>query len=141
MKVKHRIALLLAAASMVACATPASTASSRPSTSSRNDVISADQMRSVQATNLFEAVQRLHPEWLMQRNASTFGAMGARKGSGSSEVQVFMGGQHVGGTDMLRQLPLTEAGSLHYYTAAQSESKFGSGFPNGVIEVLAPGKS
>ena len=138
MKVKHGIALMLATASLAACAAPASTGSSRPANSSRSDVITSDQMRSVQATNLFEAVQRLHPEWLMQRNASTFGAMGARKGSGNSEVQVFMGGQHVGGTDMLRQLPLTEAGSLHYYTAAQSESKFGSGYPNGVIEVVAP---
>ena len=139
MMVKQRIAMVLAAATLVACAsTGSSGSSSRPS--GRSDVITAEQMRETQATNLYEAVQRLHPEWMLQRNASTFSGATSRKGSGNVEVQIFMGGQHVGGTDMLRQLPLTEAGTLHFYTAAQAESKFGTGYPNGVIEVLPPGK-
>jgi len=108
--VKHRIALVLAAATLVACASTGSTGSSSSRPGGRSDVITTDQMRETQATNLYEA------------------------------VQIFMGGQHVGGTDMLRQLPLTEAGSLHFYTAAQAESKFGTGYPNGVIEILPPGK-
>jgi len=139
MMVKQRIAMVLAAATLVACAsTVSSGSSSRPS--GRSDVITAEQMRETQATNLYEAVQRLHPEWMLQRNASTMSGATSRKGSGNVEVQIFMGGQHVGGTDMLRQLPLTEAGSLHFYTPAQAESKFGTGYPNGVIEVLPPGK-
>lgn len=139
MMFKQRIAMVLAAATLVACASTGSTgSSSRPA--GRSDVITSDQMRETQATNLYEAVQRLHPEWMLQRNASTLSGATSRKGSGNVEVQIFMGGQHVGGTDMLRQLPVTEAGSLHFYTASQAESKFGTGYPNGVIEILPPGK-
>ena len=74
MMVKHSIAMVLAAATLVACASTGSTgSSSRPA--GRSDVITSDQMRETQATNLYEAVQRLHPEWMLQRNASTIEAV------------------------------------------------------------------
>lgn len=138
MKLVRRVALFAAAVGAFACAAPSGSGSASPRPS-RSDVITAEEMRNVQATNLYDVVKRLHPEWLLQRNASALGPLNTRTGGGL-EAQVFMGGQHTGGLDMLRQLSVGDAGSLHYYTAAQAENKFGTGYPNGVIEVLPPGR-
>src|SRR5437868_1384182 len=62
-----------------------------PTTASRHDrtLIMADEMTNTAASNLFEVVQRLHPEWLVLRNQASASAS-SRASAGGAGVQVYL---------------------------------------------------
>jgi len=125
------VALVLIA---TACAGPASSGSTSP----RHDstVITAEDMTRVQATNLWDVVHRLHPEWLMARTAATVGSLNNAAPAQPIDVQVFIDSQHVGTSETLKQLVVSTTTSLKYYTAAEAQTRFGAGNLNGVIHVI-----
>jgi hypothetical protein len=98
-------------------------------------------MKDLQVSNLYDAVQRLHPEWLVQRNAASMGrASGRSSGTNDTDVQVYFDMQRAGNTDMLKQLPVSSVASLKYYTASEAQARFGNGNLNGVIQVITVAK-
>jgi hypothetical protein len=117
-----------------ACAGPAGSASTSP----RHDstVITAEDMTRVQATNLYDVVHRLHPEWLNQRTAATVGSLDTRAPAQPIDVQVFLDSQHIGTSETLKQLVVSTTSSLKYYSAAEAQTRFGAGNLNGVIQVI-----
>jgi hypothetical protein len=117
-----------------ACAGPAGSASTSP----RHDstVITAEDMTRVQATNLYDVVHRLHPEWLNQRTAATVGSLDSRAPAQPIDVQVFLDSQHIGTSETLKQLVVSTTSSLKYYSAAEAQTRFGAGNLNGVIQVI-----
>jgi hypothetical protein len=101
--------------------------------------ISADDMKSLDLSNLYDVIQRLHPEWLVQRsNPSMSGGSRSRGSAASSDpsIQVYMDMQHAGNIDMLKQIPINAASALKYYSPSEAEAKFGTGNSNSVIQVL-----
>ena len=145
--IRTRIALVVAAAlAGAACASSGTSAGTSASVAGapRRDrsVITAEDMKDLQVSNLFEVVQRLHPEWLVQRNSAGMGrASGRSSNTNDTDVQVYFDMQRAGGVDMLKQLPVNGASSLKYYTASEAQARFGNGNLNGVIQVVTIAKS
>jgi len=142
-------ALLLAACasgggSATGSTASASAGSSAGATPSRRDrsVITEEDLKQSNASNLFEAVQRLHPEWLIARNGATVAnSRSAGAATGANDVQVYLDTQRAGSVDILKQLTTTRATTLKYYSASEAQARFGNGNLNGVIQVItAPGK-
>jgi hypothetical protein len=135
----RRFARVLAAASLAAGFSGCASAGTH-ATSTRRDrsVITAADMRELQLSNLYEVVQRLHPEWLTERNASTLGGASG-KNTDEMLVQVYLDTQHAGSIEVLKQIPTTGASSIHHYSASEAEARFGSGNLNGVIQIVTTG--
>jgi len=131
---RRRVVVVALGVIAVGCAGPPGAASSAP----RHDstVITAEDMTRVQATNLYDVVHRLHPEWLNQRTAATVGSLDQRQGAQPIDVQVFIDSQHIGTSETLKQLVVSTTSSLKYYTAAEAQTRFGTGNLNGVIQVI-----
>ena len=94
--------------------------------------ITAEDIRKLDVSNLYDVVQRLHPEWLTGHNA---GGTSSRSSS-ANEVQVFIDSQRAGATDILRQLTANSAISLHHFSPSEAQARFGNGNLNGVIQVV-----
>jgi outer membrane receptor for ferrienterochelin and colicin len=127
--------LMVAAASSPGCGAShgvASEESTTPSAGRRNAAtITAEDIRKLDVSNLYDVVQRLHPEWLTARNAGA-----SARGSSANEVQVYIDNQRAGATDVLRQLTANSAVSLHHFSPSEAQGRFGNGNLNGVIQVV-----
>ena len=100
----------------------------------RREVITADELAESGAMNLFDAVQRLRPEWLRAGGARSFG-----NGSGSyTDVVVYQNNAQMGGLDALRQMGVEMAQSLRYLdgtSASNTLPGLGSRIVSGAIIV------
>ena len=104
-------------------------------------VITYDDMKDLQLSNMYDVVQRLHPEWLIQRNAAGMGQRSSRSSGGNdTDVAVYFDMQRAGTTEMLKQMPITPANYLKYYSASEAQARFGNGNLNGVIQVVTVSK-
>lgn len=136
-----RTAILLAAAASLACGAAASSADSSldvaPEAHRDRNAISAEEMTKVSALNLYEVVQRIHPEWLKVRNTSTTGQRtGTVMSNPDQEVQVYIDQQRAGSAEILKTMAIRSASSLRYYSASEAQVKFGSGNLSGAIQVV-----
>lgn len=135
------------AAFLLACASsggPSAAGSAGSSGSARphrnNSEITAEDMSPLHLTDLYEVVQRLHPEWLAHHNAATLTTPPGGNASGMTQVQIYIDNQRAGNPDVLKQIPVSGAASLRYYDAPQAEVRFGNGNLYGVIQVITTGK-
>jgi lipoprotein-anchoring transpeptidase ErfK/SrfK len=131
---RRRLFLTALTTVAAACAGAAASGGSAPRRDST--VITAEDMTKVQATNLYDVVRRLHPEWLNQRTAATVGSLNSAAPAQPVDVQVFVDSQHIGTSETLKQLTISTTTSLKYYTAAEAQTRFGAGNLNGVIQVV-----
>lgn len=72
--------------------------------------ISAEELASVEAGNLYDAIQRLRPRWLTVRSTRSLGM--------ETVVGVFQGQSYLGQPDVLRQYPVTAVARLRYVDSA-----------------------
>lgn len=124
-------AVLLVAA---ACATAGGGAGARPV-----NVISAEEIASIDVRTAYEAVMRLQPSWL-NHPVYTVVSGGDRAPrtpavGDASSPHVYVGNANVGNADYLRDIDATDVLELRYYDAMQATSRFGPGHPGGVIEL------
>lgn len=109
------------------------------------NLITADEISRVSVQNAFEAIQKLRPAMLRQRQIASANGQGgmaqnapAVTGTGvsSGQVVVYMDGTRLGDTEQLRQISATSVSSVRYYSASEAQTKWGSGHPGGAIEVV-----
>lgn len=119
---------LLSAATLGGCATAGSSGGS-PGSGGAPDVISSDELRQIDADNLtaMEAIQRLRATWLRSRG-STFGG-------GRTEPMVFVDGIEFGEMGSLRNVNITDVERIRYLDASDATTRFGTGYPGGVIAI------
>jgi hypothetical protein len=127
-----RLAYLLAAGALVACATTgANPTIARQSAS----VLTAEEIESAHAdaTTLYDAIARLRPNWLA--------AKGVTSGYYNADTQyamVYLDGQQYGALNTLRNIQAYNVGMIRYYDVTQAGARFGiKGGSSGVIEVLS----
>lgn len=132
----RRLALLAASAMTVACGSAGASAASTgeggaPAPAARRDrtVITADDIRATSEVNLYDIVQRLHPEWLTPHTAAT-------AANPSPQPAVYLGSQRAGTVDVLRQFAANAVASLKFYSSSEAQARFGSNNQNGVIQIL-----
>jgi hypothetical protein len=115
----NRLICLLAAgvalSSAAGCAAGASAgaegSAQAPSTSRvRTNVLARTDLETHSGQNLYEAIRRLRPQWLVVR--------GGRSLDGSTEIVVYQDNTLVGNTESLRQMQTDMAVSVEYMDAS-----------------------
>lgn len=131
-----------ASAAGSASSSDASAGASQSATPGRRDrtLITKSELREIPTSNLYEVVQRLHPDWLLKRTSATLGTATGRTPSTDLDVQVFIGTQRAGNLDILKQLPVDGIESLRYYSASEAQGRFGNGNMNGAIQIIMSAK-
>jgi hypothetical protein len=119
-----RLALLLTILLAAGCArgTPLSTPGTR-------NVITAEQIAETSATDAYEAVQRLRPEFLRGR-----GPTSVRDPNPTLPV-VFLDNTRLGGLQQLRNIPVQIIETIEYLSASDATTRWGTGYTGGAIEV------
>lgn len=118
-------ALLLTVGLVAACASAPS-----GSTKTRMDRLTREEIMSVQATNLWEVVRRLRPQWL------EVGNRGDRSFGLQTNIVVFQNQTYLGNVDMLRQFSPESAYQLDFLdgtTASNTLPGLGSQHVAGAI--------
>lgn len=123
-----------APASAVAPQEAAAPAAQRRAPRPRRDVLTREELAASGTTNLYDAIQRLRPQWLRGGSASNF------SGGGQGYV-VYQDNAMLGGLDALRQLSIEFAHELRFVdgtTASNTLPGLGSQRVSGAIVVVRP---
>jgi hypothetical protein len=120
-----------------ASAGPGVSATGAPTAVARSDrsTITNEELQATRETSLYNAIQRLRPEWLRSRGATSI-ASGMAGNQGADAINVYQDLQKLGSLDVLRSMPLTQAGSLKFYSAGEAQQRFGTGNPSGAIQII-----
>jgi len=93
--------------------------------------ITRDQIVAVQADNAWDAVQRLHGDFLVSRGRESL-----NPNVPPIPVHVFVDDTYYGGVSTLRNIPASDIAAIHLYQSYEAQYKFGSGHMGGVIQVI-----
>jgi hypothetical protein len=126
-----------------ASSTAASTAGApKPSA----NFITAEEIDRVHVQNGYEAIQKLRPALLRQRQvASANGQGGVSRDAppvtgtnvSAGSLILYVDGTRIGDVDQLRQISASSIATMRYYSPSEAQMKWGSGHPGGVIEVIS----
>lgn len=83
-------------------------------TRGRSDVITAQEMETVNVTNLYDLIQRLRPRWLDVRSRQSFNSV--------TSIVVYQGQSFLGGVDQLRQMGVELAYRIKYLDGATASA-------------------
>jgi hypothetical protein len=92
------------------------------------DVITAEEMQSVQFSNLFDMVQALRFRWLQARGPDSINLQ-------SGAVQVRLDDTGVGGVEMLRNIAPAGVVSIRWVDPTTAAGRWGMGYGHGAIVV------
>ncbi len=104
-----RFAILVTVIACASSATPGNSARQLP------DQVSSAEIASSGATNAYELIQRLRPNWLRSPSVGSIGG-GAR----SQVIVVYLDGQRLGDIDSLRNLSAVGVTSMQWLEATKS---------------------
>ena len=101
-------------------------------TAPRHDpnVITSEELQGVSASNLFDAIRTLRPQWLSNRSPTMI------RPQAEGKIVVYMDRVRYGELEMLRQFPLGDVVSVRYYSPSEAEGQFGLGHLQGAIQVI-----
>jgi len=119
------LALTLVASSACSSSRP----SSAPSPARRSgNVITAEEISGTGTTNLYDAVQRLRPQWLTSTRI--------RRGGSGDDLIVYLDSNRYGTMNSLRQLSVGGVQEIQYFGASEATNRYGTGHTGGAILVL-----
>lgn len=96
-----------------------------------SNVITEQEIASTSGTTAYEVVEKLHPEFLQTRGATT-------TGSDSGLPDVYINSVRQGDITTLRNIAAGNVHEIHFYRGAEAATKYGMQNPtglNGIIEV------
>ena len=93
--------------------------------------ITEAQIQQVQAENAYDAVSRLHGEFLVSR-----GRESTDPNSPPIPVHVFVDDTYFGDVSTLRDIPADDIAAIRLFQSYEAQYKFGSGHIGGVIQVI-----
>lgn len=124
------VALVASFAVFPACTHTASSGRPMPSSS----VITYEELARHRFTDVYDAVQALHSNWLITRGTDSFMT--------PSQVVVIMDDTHLGGVDALHTINIKSVVYIQYYNGIDATGRWGLDHGSGVIFVStrnAPG--
>ncbi len=123
---------IVVAATMVACASSGAGSAGTRVRHSPN-VITAEELATVDVANAYQAVQRLRPQFLTASRGPTErgGAAGATDGG----IQVYLDDTHAGDVRALTQIPVSGIKEIRFLTAIEATQRYGTGNSAGAIVV------
>jgi hypothetical protein len=116
----------LVATLALSCAPPTTARSSRDP-----NVITSEELVAAQATNAFDAVRRLRPNFLNSRGATTL------SGSDTGYPRVYLDRVLFGDINSLKTLSVNGIREIHYYNGTEASGRFGLDNASGAIEVIS----
>ena len=122
-------AMVLLGAWLGGCGMPSAGATPREA----RDVLTRDQMIGANASTVYDAVQKLQPDWL-----SSHGPVSMTDPT-PTVASVYMNGAQVG-LEYLRNLRPDDVDRIRYYEAGEASARFGMGHQRGVIEISPRGQ-
>lgn len=122
-------ALALAIACAIGACAPAAGTTQAGAPASRNSVLTQAQLSATNSETLYDAINKLHPDWLTSRGPSSV------TDATPTSVDVFMNGTMLGRADYLRDMRIVDVTEVRYWNAGQAAARFGMGHPRGVIEI------
>lgn len=93
---------------------------------SSSDVITTEELRSMETYSAYDAIARLRPQWLRSRVPGV-------------EPVVFMDGSQLGGLEMLRTVQVSTLVEIRYRNGPDATTRYGTGFGGGTIEMRSQG--
>jgi len=135
-----RLMLCLCAATWILPLSPGGLAAQEGADSSRSErpekpqrrtpnVLIEEDILGAEATDAYEVVQQLRPNWLRRRGPTS------RRSPGSGNVTVYVDGVQFGDASVLRSIPTGDMVGMAYFSAADATVKFGGRQGGAVIEV------
>ena len=118
-----RCAILLPMLALSAC-TASGASSTAGRSSDRNTLVTAD-LEASQATNLYDIIRTMRPDWLTPRG-----------GSSGDPVAVYLDHNRLGGVDVLRTMSVAGVAQIRYLDAAAAHGRFGMDHRGGAIVVM-----
>ena len=120
---------VLAFALVASGACSSSKPSSAPSpTHHSGDSITGEEISSTGTTNLYDAIQRLRPQWLTSTRI--------RRGGSGDDLVVYLDSNRYGTMNSLRQLSVGGVQGIRYFGASEATNRYGTGHTGGAILVL-----
>lgn len=106
--------------------TACATAAQGPRRSS--NLITRQELESVQVSNAYDAVQRLRPQWLNRPTAATLMP-------GGNPILVYVDHHQMGNLEELRSLAIDQIEQMEFVSARDATTRYGTGHPSGIIEI------
>jgi hypothetical protein len=94
------------------------------------NVLTHEQIQSVELISAYDTIERLRPEWLRSRGAASVTR------PTSEWAMVYVDGARIGGLDALRSVRTMDVREIRYLTGTEATNQFGTGVPGGVIHVI-----
>jgi hypothetical protein len=91
--------------------------------------LTQEQLAATSSLNLYDAIQKLRPDWLTSRGPTSV------SNPAPSVVSVYMNGTMLGKVDYLREMRVLDVSEVRYWDPGQASARFGMGHPRGVIEL------
>jgi hypothetical protein len=113
---------------LTACASGSGVPPVTPVTLDRS-VVTAPELQASRTAHVYEALQRLRPEFLRTRGPSSImnpTAMGPA---------VFVDRAFIGGIEVLADMPLIDVQRIRFLGAWDAATTYGEGYSNGVLEI------
>ena len=119
----------LVAAAFLGCSPPSTAKATRNS-----NVITKEEIAASRATNAYDAVSRLRPNFLHFHGQTTI------SGSDTGYPKVYLDRILFGDLSSLRTLDVNGIREIRYYNGAEASNRFGLGNVSGAIEVVSDSK-
>src|SRR6185503_5074982 len=119
-------ALALTFVAVGACAS--SKSASSQAVHRTGNTLDANDLADTGATNLYDAIQRLRPQWLTSTRI--------RRGGSGDDLVVYLDSNRYGTMNSLRQLSVGGVQEVRYYGATEATNRYGTGHTGGAILVL-----
>ena len=120
--------LILFAPLALGCAS--SGTATQQSTGSNRNVITRDQLEALPSISARDAIDRLHRQWLRGR-AGTI-----QTSTGRVYPRVFVDDRPYGGLDVLHGFGTEDLEEIRYISASDATTRFGTGYPGGIINLI-----
>lgn len=104
---------------------PASAAAPRGS----SNILTQQQLNATNAPSVYDAIQKLRPEWLTSRGATSV------TDETLTVASVYMNGNNIGKINALKDIRVLDISQARYWDAGSASARFGMGHPRGVIEL------
>lgn len=105
-----------------------------------------EELQGASASNAYELVQSLRPQWLREKGHETIRTQQAERPNGRGRIEVatiadepdilvYIDNSKFGNVDALRDIPVSGLGWLEFVSPAKATLRWGSGHTKGVIVV------
>lgn len=107
----------------------ASTSSEQRRTSTRRDarMLSAEEIKSSSASNLYDVIRSHRPEWLIKRGQTSINLEG--------DIVVYIDNVALGGPESLKSIDVQSVQVVRFLNASEAQMRYGVGHMHGAIVV------